>query len=125
MAEIADSDKLLQEIARDTKLREGPAGVATVLRAVKRLGRAPLNVVAREARLPLPVASAVRRELEKAGLLARDGGMRLTSAGDRLLEQHLGTVSKLRTSCFNCNGSGIEPPPRDLVTAFAALLETA
>ncbi|MFO1159372.1 MAG: bis-aminopropyl spermidine synthase family protein [Reyranellaceae bacterium] len=125
MNENLNSDKVLRQVATDTRLREGPTGVATVLRVVKRLGRAPLNVVAREARLPLPVASAVRRELEKAGLLAREGGMSLTPTGDRLVQELLGEVGDFDPTCFNCKGSGISPAAANLAAAFSALLDSA
>lgn len=85
---------LLVRIAEATKLREGPEGVAAVLRAVFRAGPMPLNDLARTVRLPLPVATAVRRELESAGLLDRGGGVRVSEAGARFCETELALAAR-------------------------------
>jgi hypothetical protein len=53
------NDKILQEVAEATSLREGTAGVEALLRAVHRNESGRLADAAREARLPLPVATAV------------------------------------------------------------------
>src|ERR1700686_2304291 len=86
---VADQT-ILEEIAQATRLREGPSGVLAVLRAVYRSGTLRLQEAAREARLPLPVATAIRRELEKAGLLERKHGLSLTETGQRFVETVLG-----------------------------------
>ncbi|MEQ8966810.1 MAG: bis-aminopropyl spermidine synthase family protein [Azospirillaceae bacterium] len=85
----ADAD-LLARIAEATSLREGREGVAAVLRAVAGHGPMPLRDVARAVRMPLPVVSAVRRELERAGLLARGQGLDLTAEGRRFAAEILG-----------------------------------
>ena len=46
---------ILESVAKATNLREGPAGVTAVLRAVYRAGSLRLQDAARQARLPLPV----------------------------------------------------------------------
>ncbi|WP_210318244.1 bis-aminopropyl spermidine synthase family protein [Aureimonas endophytica] len=81
---------LTARIAEATALREGPEGVAQVLRIVFRDGPLPLRDLARQARLPLPVAGAVRRELENAALFERGGGVRLTEAGRAFCAETLG-----------------------------------
>lgn len=101
---------ILDEVARATRLREGPSGVSAVLRAVYRAGSLRLQDAAREARLPLPVASAVRRELEKAGLLERKHGLSLTQKGQELVERDLGLQSKTDATCQTCAGRGIVVP---------------
>src|SRR5215475_12225255 len=101
---------LLETVAQATRLREGPAGVAAVLRAVYRAGSLRLQDAAREARLPLPVASAVRRELEKAGLLEREHGLALTPEGRSFAEVELGLAARLEASCPTCLGTGIVLP---------------
>src|SRR5947207_2212309 len=63
-----DDASILDTVARATRLREGPAGVAAVLRAVYRAGSLRLQDAAREARLPLPVTTAIRRALDKGDL---------------------------------------------------------
>ena len=75
---------ILEEVAEATSLREGAAGVRRVIecaaagRGAGAIEGVPLKELARAAGLPLPVASAVRRELEKLGLFDRGGGVRLT-----------------------------------------------
>lgn len=87
---------LLEDIAAATRLREGAEGVKAVLRAVYRDESQRLADVARAARLPLPVATAVRRELEHAGVLTRAGGLALTDTGRAWLRDDLGFAPPLR-----------------------------
>jgi predicted methyltransferase len=102
---------ILDLIAQATRLREGSAGVQALLRAVYRAGSLRLQDAAREARLPLPVASAVRRELEKAGLLERKQGLSLTGDGRDFVERDLGMrTSRLDITCAACAGHGIVIP---------------
>jgi predicted methyltransferase len=126
MSSAHDKHNQLRQVADATNLREGPAGVEAMLRAIKRLGPGPINRIAREVRLPIPVATAVRRELEALGLLERRSGVSLTEAGARLVEElfgHLATA--VDVSCDACGGLGISPLPPELVAAFAARLERA
>jgi len=102
-----DDVSLLDTVARATRLREGPAGVAAVLRAVYRAGALRLADAAREARLPLPVTTAIRRELEKAGLLERKHGLALTPSGRAFVESALGLGVTHDASCPACGGRGI------------------
>lgn len=101
---------ILDLIAQATRLREGPSGVEAMLRAVYRAGSLRLQDAAREARLPLPVATAVRRELEKAGLLERKQGLSLTLEGRELVECDLGMRTQLDIACATCAGHGIVVP---------------
>jgi len=102
---------ILDLIAQATRLREGSAGVQALLRAVYRAGSLRLQDAAREARLPLPVASAVRRELEKAGLLERKQGLTLTGDGREFVERDLGMrTTQLDITCAVCAGHGIVIP---------------
>ena len=102
---------ILDLIAQATRLREGSAGVQALLRAVYRAGSLRLQDAAREARLPLPVASAVRRELEKAGLLERRQGLSLTGEGRDFVERDLGMrTTQLDITCATCAGHGIVIP---------------
>ena len=102
-----DDISILDTVARATRLREGPAGVAAVLRAVYRAGSLRLQDAAREARLPLPVTTAIRRELEKAGLLERKHGLALTQTGRAFVEATLGLGVAHDASCPACGGRGI------------------
>ena len=101
---------ILDQIAQATRLREGSSGVSALLRAVYRAGSLRLQDAAREARLPLPVASAVRRELEKAGLLERKQGLTLTGDGREFVERDLGMRTQLDITCAACAGHGIVIP---------------
>lgn len=110
MDEALDDAALLETVARATRLREGPAGVAAVLRAVYRAGSLRLQDAAREARLPLPVTTAIRRELEKAGILERKHGLSLTDAGRGFVETTLSLGMTHDVSCPACGGRGIVVP---------------
>lgn len=88
-------DKILQEVAEATSLREGIAGVEALLRAVHRNESGRLADAAREARLPLPVATAVRRELEKRGVLMRQHGLAFTPDGEQWVREELGFGARL------------------------------
>lgn len=101
---------ILDLIAQATRLREGSSGVSALLRAVYRAGSLRLQDAAREARLPLPVATAVRRELEKAGLLERKHGLTLTGDGREFVERDLGMRTQIDITCAACAGHGIVIP---------------
>ncbi|HEX4556071.1 MAG TPA: bis-aminopropyl spermidine synthase family protein, partial [Xanthobacteraceae bacterium] len=118
---------ILETVARATRLREGPAGVAAVLRAVYRAGSLRLQEAAREARLPLPVATAIRRELEKAGLLERKHGLSLTETGQHFVETALGLAVTHDMTCPACGGRGIVIPEklRASVERLAAIVAGA
>ena len=122
-----DDVSLLDTVARATRLREGPAGVAAVLRAVFRAGSLRLQDAAREARLPLPVTTAIRRELEKAGLLKRKHGLALTDRGRAFVETTLGLGVTHDVSCPACGGRGLIIPGevRGAVERLAALIAEA
>jgi predicted methyltransferase/DNA-directed RNA polymerase subunit RPC12/RpoP len=122
-----DDVSLLDTVARATRLREGPAGVAAVLRAVYRAGALRLQDAAREARLPLPVTTAIRRELEKAGLLERKHGLALTERGRAFVETTLGLGVTHDVSCPACGGRGLIIPGelRGAVERLAALIADA
>jgi predicted methyltransferase len=97
----------LERVARACRLREGPEGVATLLRMLLRHGPLPLREAAQHAKLPLPVATALRRELEKEGLLARGNRLALSEAGQEFLALELGLGAGFDPSCPRCGGSGL------------------
>src|SRR5215469_2417772 len=122
-----DDAGILETVARATRLREGPAGVAAVLRAVYRAGSLRLQDAAREARLPLPVTTAIRRELEKAGFLERKHGLSLTETGRGFVEATLGLGATHDAACPACGGRGLIVPAalRAAVERLAALIADA
>ena len=84
----------LSELAGKMRLKEGEEAVRRVLREIHRKGKVGTKDLARATRLPTPVAAAIRRELEKAGLVARKGGAVLTDAGREFVEDVLGMVAE-------------------------------
>jgi len=111
---MSSATNILEDVAAATSLREGPEGVAAFLRAVYRIQPAALADVARAVRLPLPVASAVRRELEKRDLLTRNQGVALSVAGLRYAEDTLALrpTPDFELACAACDGTGIATDPR-------------
>src|SRR6478672_3029271 len=125
-----EKDSLLNSVAQRSQLREGAAGVEEVLRAVYRsqhlMGAEPLTAraLARLVRLPLPVVTAVRRELEKAGVLDPGPYLRLTTSADQAMSDEWGwaTLQESATGsqspggsvsasvlCPTCVGLGVVP----------------
>ena len=95
---------ILEHVALATSLREGPEGVARVLRAVHTAERIHLKDLARQVKLPVPVLAAVRRELEKIELMERGGGILLSAAGRRFVEEELGLSTRHDPTCSTCAG---------------------
>jgi len=124
-SEIEIKYKLLAQVAKATSLREGPEGVETLLRNVKRYEFEPIAKIARESHLPLPIAAAIRRELEKAGLLSRKRGVSLTKEGNRFVEGQLGVLPFIEVNCCYCDGQGLAVPNHETLDRFSALLEEA
>lgn len=81
-----DAISILNDVSEAVHLLEGPSRIREFLRQVLRLQPLPLHSVARSTSLTVPVASALRRELEKRSLVARKGGIVLTEYGLKLLE---------------------------------------
>lgn len=106
---------VLSDVAAATDLREGEEGVRAILSAVGRAGRLPLRDLARRVRMPVPVVAAVRRELEKRGLLDRKGGLALSPKGRGLIGVEQDAAPGCR--CPSCDGEGFVIPE-----AFAPLL---
>ena len=125
---LTDKPNLLKAIAERAQLREGPAGVEDVLRAIYRAqhsGEAqPLTAraLARLVRLPVPVVTALRRELEKAGVLELGPHLRLTGAADDTFRDVWGWAAEgdgyhtgdepgaaNTVACLTCGGLGVAP----------------
>lgn len=89
MADEADPEELLAQVADRAELREGAEGVRRLLLALYRQRGAGVRPLAREVGLPIPVAVAVLGELEQEDLVVRHGGtdgVGLTDAGLTLAE---------------------------------------
>jgi len=100
---------ILEEVARATDLREGPAGVRSILQHIARRDGVPLKELARSAGLPVPVVSAVRRELEKREILVREKGVSLSEAGRETLRE-LGITRLPDFVCGACRGRVVAIP---------------
>jgi predicted methyltransferase len=90
LAEVAST--LLNDLAAKTRLREGAAGIEAVLRTIHRHGGLTGKDLARHTRLPIPVVTAIRRELERAGLVQPGPYIRLSPQGLVLVEGAWGWV---------------------------------
>jgi predicted methyltransferase len=77
-------------ISRRMELKEGEEAVRRVLREIYLRGVIGTKDLARATRLPVPVTAAIRRELEKAGIVARRGGAVITERGKAYVEEVLG-----------------------------------
>ena len=119
MADFSNKSELLRQIAERSQLREGPQGIEQVLRAIFRAQQSadgePLTgrTLARIARLPVPVVTAVRRELEQAGFVEPGPHIRLTQEAADALAGSWGWAAspEAQTSaiCKVCEGTGIAP----------------
>ena len=83
--ERIDAINVLNDVSGAVHLLEGPNRIREFLRQVLRFQPVPLHSIARSTSLTVPVASALRRELERRKLVARKGGIVLTEYGNRLL----------------------------------------
>lgn len=89
---VADDADILRAVSRRMNLKEGEEAVRRVLREVYRREKVGTKDLARATRLPIPVVAAIRRELEKGGIIARRGGAVLTEEGERYVREGLGMV---------------------------------
>lgn len=117
MADFSDKQAILKRVAERSQLREGAQGIENVLRAVFRAqhdeAAEPLTgrALARIARLPVPVITAVRRELEHEGLVEPGPHIRLTEQAEVALGKEWGwsatSESQSSVVCKVCDGAGI------------------
>src|SRR5919201_744997 len=132
MNDFSDRAGLLKRIAERAQLREGSQGVESVLRAIFRaqhdLSMEPLTgrALARIVRLPVPVITAVRRELEKEGVVEPGPHIRLTRAADQALGEGWGWSAaaaggESQVACAACGGTGIAPSGPQWERVLAAL----
>jgi len=72
---------LLTSVAHATNIQEGREGVRNIVRAIYQYGPIRTRDVSIRTHIPIPVISAVRRELECRGILIRKNGMALSAEG--------------------------------------------
>jgi len=104
---ISSNDAILRVISQRTHLPEGEEAVRRILREIYRHGRIGTKDLAYATRLPVPVVAAVRRELEKIGLITRRAGAILTSEGEEYMKNVLGLSMKESLICSACSGKTI------------------
>ena len=90
---LPSNNTILKAISQRTHLPEGEEAIRRILREIYRHGRIGTKDLAYATRLPVPVVAAVRRELEKAGLITRRAGAVLTGEGEEYVKNILGAVS--------------------------------
>ncbi|MCW4052790.1 MAG: GNAT family N-acetyltransferase [Candidatus Bathyarchaeota archaeon] len=103
-------DSLLETVSRKARLEEGREAVRNILREIFRSERISTKNLAYLTRIPIPVTAAVRRELEKAGLITSKKGASLTEKGQEYVTKNLGFKHKERLTCRDCQGKNIRIP---------------
>src|SRR5690349_5457426 len=114
MPDFSSKELILKRVAERSQLREGPQGIENVLRAVFRaqhdMSAEPMTgrTLARVARLPVPVVTAVRRELEHEGLVEPGPHIRLTAQAQDALSKEWGWATTPESQgsvvCKVCEG---------------------
>ena len=106
-----DPNKLLEEVAKNANLQEGKESIRLILREIYRNGTIGSKMLARALRIPIPTMAAVRKELEKVGLIDRvQKGAILTEAGLRFVIDSLHIEVTDSFLCDECSGLGLELP---------------
>lgn len=106
-----DVDILLQEIALSSQLEEGKEFIRLLLREIYREGTIGTKTLARKLRLPIPTVAAVRKELEKKGLIDRvKKGAIMTEKGIEFVERKLGITFTEKLLCNECSATGLSLP---------------
>ncbi|WP_460065797.1 GNAT family N-acetyltransferase [Streptomyces sp. YKOK-I1] len=119
------ADQLLTEVADAVRLQEGPPGVRSVLRALRRLAPASTKDLSRATGLPVPIVAALGNELRRRGLVTRERPSRLTEAGSDLVAQ-LGMDLTMDATCGTCDGRELVIPEvlDQAVRRLRALMES-
>jgi predicted methyltransferase len=129
MTDFADKQAFLKRISDAARLRQGPRGVESVLRAIFDTQHDPTTtltdrLLARVSRMPVPVISAIHQELEQAGVLEPGSELRLTGDATKVLTERWGwhlspTVES--ASCAICEGTGVAPTGAEWAGVLASL----
>ncbi|MGW2616463.1 GNAT family N-acetyltransferase [Streptomyces sp. NPDC001500] len=116
---------MLTEVADAVRLQEGPPGVRSVLRALRRLAPASTKELSRATGLPVPIVAALGNELRRRGLVTEARPSRLTEAGADLVAR-LGMDLVLDATCRACDGRELVIPDvlDEAVTRLRALMES-
>jgi predicted methyltransferase len=93
MESVPTLAEVLEEVAAATQLAEGPPGAEALLRVIHKGQPISPKEAAAQLGFPIPLVSAIRRELEKRGWLVRKGGMVLSEQAAEALEKVWGPAS--------------------------------
>ncbi|MFD9389610.1 GNAT family N-acetyltransferase [Streptomyces sp. NPDC060000] len=100
---------MLTEVAEAVRLQEGPPGVRSVLRALRRLAPASTKDLSRATGLPVPIVAALGNELRRRGFVTTQRPSRLTEDGLDLVAE-LGMDLSLDATCGTCDGRELVIP---------------
>ncbi|MET9500822.1 GNAT family N-acetyltransferase [Streptomyces sp. NPDC006622] len=116
---------MLTEVADAVRLQEGPPGVRSVLRALRRLAPASTRDISRATGLPVPIVAALGNELRRRDLLTAERPSRLTRAGLDVVAE-LGMDLTLDATCATCEGRELVIPSvlDEAVRRLRALMES-
>ena len=103
---MAESRRIVREVAAAVGLAEGERGVDAVISTLARLEPVSIRRVSRATELPVPIVASVCGELRKRSVVAEERPARLTEAGRALFAQ--GELSlPAGVSCRRCNGRAV------------------
>ncbi|MDQ0961697.1 putative methyltransferase/GNAT superfamily N-acetyltransferase/DNA-directed RNA polymerase subunit RPC12/RpoP [Streptomyces sp. B4I13] len=124
-AESVPAESVLTEVADAVRLQEGPPGVRSVLRALRRLAPASTKDLSRATGLPVPIVAALGNELRRRGIVTTQRPSRLTEAGQELVAR-LGMDLVLDATCRACDGRELVIPDvlDEAVRRLRALMES-
>ncbi|SER84866.1 Predicted methyltransferase [Streptomyces sp. yr375] len=119
------AESVLTEVADAVRLQEGPPGVRSVLRALRRLAPASTKDLSRATGLPVPIVAALGNELRRRDLVTKQRPSRLTEAGMDLVAE-LGMDLALDATCRTCDGRELVIPDvlAEAVPRLRALMES-
>jgi N4-bis(aminopropyl)spermidine synthase len=103
---LAESIRIVREVAGAVGLAEGERGVRAVVAAVVRLGPVSTRRLSRAVDLPVPIVASVCGELRKRGVVAEERPTQLTSLGHELFAAGGLDVHRSAT-CPKCAGKGV------------------
>lgn len=112
---------LFDELAQAIRLREGVEGISRAMWLIHQKQARSTHEWSRQLRIPVPVLSALRRELEKREILVADS-LEVSESGKTTLNRIFGQGDSVSTVCPTCTGIGSIIPPQ-LTPALEELRE--
>lgn len=114
---------LLPELAASIQLREGTNGVSKALWQLYRGNAHSTREWSKSIQIPVPVLAALRRELEKCGILEADKRIKISQTGQKILSQLFQISEAPSSKCSSCQGNGLLMPPQgyEIVEEFTAI----